>query len=702
MTSVPGRALTNLNRNTVDYHAAGTNERTASPCTIVAGRHCKLYSTRMEATQKDDATGHGASPTLAISSAVETVEGLAATSQTRARGRIAGFMLAYETAAAGISTEAFDREEDALLRAAQLEEPCWVLFARSQSELSLEEISRHGAAAAALSQRVGAKCGTQQESSHAQDGSLLAESSSAANRDCHSSRNQSANTPSRPRHSELRQALLSEALPAFNTSSAPPLLMSQGEQKCEQTVASDTIGSSHRLHCLGNVTSRCMDCNASSDPETDVDHGAHRLTCDEELGRSALTTESDVVLLGREGAMRAPRLLQAHGNGETSFGALPTWETWRFRRTLAYWVATMFLEGSILFTIGGSFQFFAVYASNTQMSTKLSDSVVLTPYLVGSINFTVGAWAGIEELLRLPRSRDGMRLGRPRLFCFAKLRHWAAIRQVTSWEPIVAYPLYFIGALLFNINCFVGFLTPNKIQLELLVWMPGCIGSLCFVVGGLCECSRNWDRIFSIDMLSAPAVQSTLDLLGGVLFLLAASSGAVLLDGNEQLRHWFVDFAYLAGSLSFAAASVAGVWMWKGEQYGLALVPEINLATDMAASSEYTIHQAQLAQYGCGRSSGYQIPWLILYLVNASASVIAVALALNCSGSVHEVAESLLNFALSHGIVALGSVVHHVPTAAPHSWLIWYMRLLLMLYTLNSWAKIGRQVAGTYNNSNCA
>ena len=57
-------------------------------------------------------------------------------------------------------------------------------------------------------------------------------------------------------------------------------------------------------------------------------------------------------------------------------------------------------------------------------------------------------------------------------------------------------------------------------------------------------------------------------------------------------------------------------------------------------------------------------------------------------GDTQRILASVLNFALSHGVVALGSVIHHVPTAAPHSWLLRYMRAVLLLYTANSWLAV--------------
>ena len=270
--------------------------------------------------------------------------------------------------------------------------------------------------------------------------------------------------------------------------------------------------------------------------------------------------------------------------------------------------------------------------------------------------------------------------------------------QVTSWEPIVAYPAYFVGALFFNVNCVAGYLASSPPEELAWVWLPACVGSFCFVVGGACECHRNREMIQRADCCRAAVVQSILDLLGGCLFLLAALTGAIGVD--KALAHWLVDLSYLAGSLAFLGGSVAGLWMWKGEQYGLALVPEINYADDSryVEPAEYAVHQEQLAQYGCGKSSAHQLPWLIVYLLNAPASVVDVALSLQPDelgqvGWTHKIIESVLNFGLSHGIVALGSVVHHVPTKAPHSWLLRFMRVVLLVYTANSWLNVVQRVA---------
>jgi hypothetical protein len=68
----------------------------------------------------------------------------------------------------------------------------------------------------------------------------------------------------------------------------------------------------------------------------------------------------------------------------------PSWETWQFRRTLSYWVAVLFIEGSALFVIGAACSMSEV----SKLSSAHSKALVSCPYLVGGICFTLGAYAG--------------------------------------------------------------------------------------------------------------------------------------------------------------------------------------------------------------------------------------------------------------------------------------------------------------------
>ena len=45
---------------------------------------------------------------------------------------------------------------------------------------------------------------------------------------------------------------------------------------------------------------------------------------------------------------------------------------------------------------------------------------------------------------------------------------------------------------------------------------------------------------------------------------------------------------------------------------------------------------------------------------------------------------AVLNFMLSHGVLLLGSVIHHAPTKRPHNWLFFYLKTMMFIYTVNN------------------
>ena len=73
----------------------------------------------------------------------------------------------------------------------------------------------------------------------------------------------------------------------------------------------------------------------------------------------------------------------------------PDWGTWKFRRTLAYWISIMYCEGSLLFTWGGAF-------SLTEIKDEsVRKALIDVPYLVGGVCFTLGGYAGVLELINV-------------------------------------------------------------------------------------------------------------------------------------------------------------------------------------------------------------------------------------------------------------------------------------------------------------
>ena len=142
----------------------------------------------------------------------------------------------------------------------------------------------------------------------------------------------------------------------------------------------------------------------------------------------------------------------------------PTWDAWKFRRTLSrapsgnlarrrraevpgarrYWVAILFLEGSALFVVGASF---AMTRFGDEAVTAYA--LVATPYLAGGLCFTLGAYAGVVEVINVSTTPgDKVRLW---FSCRRPLEEWRALRKHVGWEPLAGYSCYIVGAVAFNV-----------------------------------------------------------------------------------------------------------------------------------------------------------------------------------------------------------------------------------------------------------
>lgn len=357
----------------------------------------------------------------------------------------------------------------------------------------------------------------------------------------------------------------------------------------------------------------------------------------------------------------------------------PRWDTWKFRRICAYWVSVMYIEGSVLFTIGAAFSMVgSVHRAGRSASLALVDG----PYLVGGVAFTLGAYAGVLEVVNVGApEHERTRLGSA---LFLRPREtWRELRRYLAWEAIIGYLCYIFGALFFNVNTVAGFIETDVAAG--LYWPCAVAGSALFTAGGVLECTQNHlHRGF--DVRSLEHWLSLCNFLGGFSFLLAATSGSV---PSAKPTLWLVDFVYLVGSVLFMLGGFIALFMWKAEHYGLGLIKDLNavhrddVAADASRPDPEEFVLSMQAQYGCGRSSTKQLPWLFMYIFNASVSVINVGLDVVERRSAFVVGESLINFLLSHGVLMLASVVHHVPTAAPHNWLLLYMRVILLISCVN-------------------
>ena len=123
-----------------------------------------------------------------------------------------------------------------------------------------------------------------------------------------------------------------------------------------------------------------------------------------------------------------------------------TWENWNFARTLSYWIAILYLEGSVLFCIGGAFSL----TSLVDATDELRKGLVGGPYFAGGVCFGLGAYCGVLQVLNLdlevskPRNR--------RLIWCGACRHWRQAAKTNGKSAAWAYFIYFVGALSFQLS----------------------------------------------------------------------------------------------------------------------------------------------------------------------------------------------------------------------------------------------------------
>ena len=179
--------------------------------------------------------------------------------------------------------------------------------------------------------------------------------------------------------------------------------------------------------------------------------------------------------------------------------------------------------------------------------------------------------------------------------------------------------------------------------------------------GGGVECVKN--EIWRFDYASAEHWVSIFNTAGGIGFFVAGVAGIDGVTGGAFT--WWVDCAYLVGSLLFLAGSSVMLWMWKSEHYGLGMIRDLNVERGEGEQSELEEFVLSMhAQYGCGRASRAQVPWLLIYVLNATASVLDVALAMATSTNTlsygQHIMTACLNFGLSHGVSFLGGGGAHL------------------------------------------
>jgi hypothetical protein len=161
---------------------------------------------------------------------------------------------------------------------------------------------------------------------------------------------------------------------------------------------------------------------------------------------------------------------------------------------------------------------------------------------------------------------------------------------------------------------------------------------------------------------------------------------------------WAVDFAYFCGAILFLVGGICGLYAWKSERD-----EEIQL-----------FYEQHYRQYGMGKFSPWQFPFLIFYgivcmvsvcdmgmavaaLVFARVSVIEIPAAddrglrgieiehtfTSSSRCYQRILTAVINWLLYHALFYTASFVHHTPTKMPYKTTLRFTRGVAVAYGLN-------------------
>ncbi|CAE8709181.1 unnamed protein product [Polarella glacialis] len=277
----------------------------------------------------------------------------------------------------------------------------------------------------------------------------------------------------------------------------------------------------------------------------------------------------------------------------------PSMEVWQWRRSLSYWIAVTFFEGSLFFMISSFMFCYADKLGGIRMA------LTTWGYVAGKVNFISCTYLICIETINLTAdkhkgnknrspSRQTSRQQRSpssvsstdsesssssdadekkQPFYFWPFRYQKALRNLEElgsgpW-PYYASVIYFLGVGLFSVGLVAEFI-PGLPE-ELVKWtllISFLLGSVFFLLGGLAECVEN--EVFTSLAMDQGWWGAVLNTLGSVGFVIGAALGFV--PGFD----YSASFCYGVGSAIFAVGSAVLIVMWKDEQFGLTFLAVLN------------------------------------------------------------------------------------------------------------------------------
>jgi len=321
------------------------------------------------------------------------------------------------------------------------------------------------------------------------------------------------------------------------------------------------------------------------------------------------------------------------------------------RHSISYWISISFLFGAILFFSGSIFWIY------DDVEADDSYILVVVAFFVGTVAFLIGSYLGLYEVINIDSS-DETRYLLPKDKKDCRNMSWIAAMS------------YFVGCLFYQITVTNDVLQitypPYSAGYWLILKLPLFIGGIFFGVGGIGEIVLNKGWMWRPTKLAF--YTAWLNGVGGIMFFIA---GVAYIASDENVRS--VQIPYVLGSFGYMAGGVLSLMMWKLQQFGLVYLPDLNRELTIFHSKK---GRAEIVLYT-------DIFFLCIFCLSAATGVYAVTFATLCEHYKDWAKNFALSTVISVGVIALGSVMHRVPTKRPYKYLVYLLRFYLCWDMIN-------------------
>jgi hypothetical protein len=202
-------------------------------------------------------------------------------------------------------------------------------------------------------------------------------------------------------------------------------------------------------------------------------------------------------------------------------------------RSLAWWIAILFMVGAALFAFGS--------ASLLSESSLAAKSGIV--FFVGSLFFTSAAYLQFAEVINEPDPLTGER---------PSVGLWRREPHKIGWWAVV---IQLVGTLLFNMNTFEAMRMLNPATEERFVWAPDAIGSVCFLIASYLAYAEVCHRWICQQPRNISWWIVSINLMGSVAFGVSAVASWVVADTGKMLSASAANLWTLVGAVCFFVAA---------------------------------------------------------------------------------------------------------------------------------------------------